>query len=150
MHCQFGFEYANCIPCRVVRHLLPPRTKKVLSMTLNCIWLWRSSSGTLWSVEYSFAITPRSTLTVPVGVPSMDEIDLFEMIYIRPCAKNENFLETATPKIWIWTRFLNLYTQNNSRRVDMLLEFLSLSSMSRKNSNLHVQSPSFFNACLPS
>ena len=40
-----------------------PQKRGVLGMTLNCIWCWGSSSGTLGSVECSFTITQRSTLT---------------------------------------------------------------------------------------
>ena len=49
-------------------------------MTLDCIWLWGSSSGDLESVEYSYiVITPWSTLpgvVVSVMVPFISHIGL--------------------------------------------------------------------------
>ena len=85
--------------CSGVR--LPPEKKgSVLSMTLNCIWWFGSSSGALGSVEYIFiSITPRPTLTgvvVLVSVPWMGQIDLFKKICIQwnHVQKTDNFIDT--------------------------------------------------------
>ena len=54
----------DCILCRGKTKCLPPKKKRVVvSMGLNCIWWWDSSSGDLGNMEYLFiVIISRSAL----------------------------------------------------------------------------------------
>ena len=63
----------------------------IVDMTLNYIWWWISSSEALANVVYLFiAITPRSTLTLSVRVPSMYG------------SNGTNIVDMALNWIWWW------------------------------------------------
>ena len=84
--------YWDCNSCQRIR--TRPKRRSVLSITLNCIHWWGSSSGTLRStksslcyhysqvhsdLKWSYHVVnwKKKNVVVPVGVPSMGQIDLF-------------------------------------------------------------------------
>ena len=56
-----------------------------LGITLNCIWWWDSSAGALESA-LSLPLLPGPLwprVIAPVGIPSMDQIELFNhLLYL--------------------------------------------------------------------
>ena len=57
----WSFKIGQLFHCREIKS---PNTTSVLDVTLNCIWWWGSSHGTLGNVVNPFiAIMPRSTQT---------------------------------------------------------------------------------------
>ena len=72
--------------------------RNVLSMTLNCIEWWGSSSGGLGDMKYPFfTIIPRKHL---LGVLSMGQVGHFRNWYsIKLCTKKNNYT-----KMWMYNQ----------------------------------------------
>ena len=105
--CEWDLEYSECILWRGVS---PPPTKKasVLSMRLNCIWWWGSSSRECRvPFHYHYSKLHRPEVLIPMG-----QIVLFKnySYLMKLCATKplkNNHTKNVNTNVQ-WTRFLNL------------------------------------------